>query len=166
MERASKASESLILFSFDGRTLSAQPAENRKTQSKTRQMNTKKQWINSIVALTLFGAFGSVGASSAHAQATKRGWWIRVNGPKTEAALISFQIGTSKKDSRNWRTWKSGQRAEFDLPADFRDAAKLYIRATSTPRDKNAWFCVFYNNHGVEHFEFDGDEDHNMKQDD
>ena len=129
-------------------------------------MKTRRQRVGSVVAVALFGAFVSIGASSAHAQATKKGWWIRVNGPKTEASIISFQIGTSKRDSRNWRTWKSGQRVEFDVPADFRDVAQLYLRATSTPRDKNAWFCVFYKNHGVEHFEFDGDVDHRMEQHD
>ena len=126
-------------------------------------MKTRRQWVSSVVAVALFGAFVSVGASSAHAQATKRGWWIRINRAKTEASIISFQIGTSKTDSRSWRTWKSGQRVEFDVPANFRDLAQLYIRATSVPHDKNAWFCVFYKDHGVEHFEFDGDEDHNMK---
>src|SRR6266513_2567249 len=101
-------------------------------------MKTKKQWAGSLIAVALFGAFVSVGASSGHAQATKRGWWIRVNKSKTEASTISFQIGTSKKDSRNWRTWKSGQRMEFDLPSDIRNVASLYIRATSNPRDRKA----------------------------
>jgi len=54
---------------------------------------------------------------------------------------------------------------EFDVPADFRKAAQLYIRATSNPHDKKASFCAFYKDHGVEHFEFDGDEDHDMKPD-
>ena len=125
-----------------------------------------RQWLGSIIAVALLGAFVSVGASSAHGQAKKTGWWIRVNTAKTEAATISFQIGITKVDSRNWRRWKSGQRAEFDLPADFRKVAHLYIHATSSPHDKNASFCVFYKDHGVEHFEFDGDQDHNMKQDD
>ena len=129
-------------------------------------MITRRQWVGSVIAVALFGAFVSIGASSAHAQATKKGWWIRVNGPKTEASTISFQIGTSKKDSRNWRTWKSGQRVEFDVPIDLRNVAQLYLRATSSPHNKNVWFCVFYRDHGVEHFEFDGDVDHKMKQDD
>jgi len=55
---------------------------------------------------------------------------------------------------------------EFDVPADLRGVAELYIRATSTPHNKHAWFCVFYRDHGVEHFDFDGDVDHKMKQDD
>jgi hypothetical protein len=129
-------------------------------------MKTRKKWIGSVVAVALFGAFVSVCASSAHAQATKKGWWIRVNTTRMEASTISFQIGTSKEHSRNWRRWKSGQRVEFDVPGEFRNLAQLYVRATSNPHDKKAWFCVFYKDHGVEHFEFDGDEDHNMKRDD
>jgi hypothetical protein len=78
---------------------------------------------------------------------------------------ISFQIGTSKGDSRNWRTWKSGQRVEFDVPAKFRNAVELYIRAHSDPHQK-VYFCVFYRDHGVENFNFDGDSDHQMKQTD
>jgi hypothetical protein len=129
-------------------------------------MNSTRRWVSLVIAVALFGAFGSVGASSAHAQAKKTGWWIRVNTTKTEASAISFQIGTSKKDSRNWRAWKPGYRVEFDVPAALRNIAELYLRATTTPKGKNAWFCVFYRDHGVEHFEFDGDEDHNMKQSD
>src|SRR5690242_9332971 len=129
-------------------------------------MKIRRQWLGSLIAVALFGAFVSVGASSALARATKRGWWIRVNTTKTESSTISFQIGKSKDHRRTWRTWKSGQRAEFDVPADFRNLAQLYIHATSNPHDRNVWFCVFYKDHGVEHFEFDGDEDHNMKQDD
>ena len=129
-------------------------------------MKTRRQWVDPVLAIALFGALVSVGASPAHGQATKSGWWIRINAPKTEASTISFQIGPSKKDSGSWRTWKAGQRVEFDVPKELRDVARLYLHAASSPHKKNAWFCVFYRNHGVEHFEFDGDEDHNMKQDD
>jgi hypothetical protein len=62
--------------------------------------------------------------------------------------------------------WQPGQRVEFDVPAALRNAPRLYLHATTNPRDKHAWFCVFYGGHGVEHFKFDGDVDHNMKQDD
>jgi hypothetical protein len=128
-------------------------------------MKTRRQWIGSVVAAVFFGAFVSVGASPAHAQAKKKGWWIRVNTTNTAATIISFQIGTSKADSRNWRTWKQGQRVEFDLPAGLRNATQVYLRATSNPHQK-AYFCVFYKDHGVENFDFDGDSDHNMKQTD
>ena len=119
-----------------------------------------------MLAVALLAAFVSLGATSAHAQATKTGWWIRVNSGKTEAASISFQVGTSKADSRAWRSWQQGQRVEFDLPTALRNAPRVYLRGLSIPHDKKAWFCVFYRDHGVEHFEFDGDQDHNMKPDD
>ncbi|HEY4282494.1 MAG TPA: hypothetical protein VGM62_05465 [Chthoniobacterales bacterium] len=128
-------------------------------------MKTLRQYVGSVIAIALLGAFVSVGASSAQAQAKKTGWWIRVNTTKSVATLISFQIGTHKRDSQNWRTWKAGQRVEFDLPANFRNAAELYIRAHSDPHQK-AYFCVFYRDHGVENFDFDGDSDHHMKQSD
>ena len=123
-----------------------------------------RQSVGSLVAIALFGAFMSVGASSVHGQAKKTGWWIRVNTTRMTASAISFQIGTSKEKSRTWRIWKSGQRVEFDVPTDFRRVAELYIRAMSNPHDAKAAFCVFYKDHGVEHFAFDGDEDHHMKQ--
>jgi len=128
-------------------------------------MKISRQWIGSVFAIALLGAFVSVGASSANAQAKKTGWWIRVNSTRGVEIPISFQIGTSKGDSRNWRTWKSGQRVEFDVPAKFRNAAELYIRAHSDPQQK-VYFCVFYRDHGVENFNFDGDSDHQMKQTD
>src|SRR5215469_15128934 len=128
-------------------------------------MKTRKRWVSSLIATALVGAFIGFGASSAEARATKQGWWIRVNTQKTEASTISFQVGTSRLDRQNWWTWKSGQFTEFDLPAALRNAPRLYIRGIAEPRRKHAWFCVFYRDHGVRHFKFDGDEDHNLKQD-
>jgi hypothetical protein len=129
-------------------------------------MKSNRQLVGSAIAVALFGVLMSVGASSAHAQAKKTGWWIRVNTTRTEAASISFRIGTSKHDSRNWRAWRQGYRVEFDVPVALRNAPELYLHATTNPHDKDAWFCVFYRNHGVEHFEFDGDGDHQMRQTD
>lgn len=40
---------------------------------------------------------------------------------------------------------------------------KLHLRAKADPKGKKAAFCVFFGNHGVEHFEFDGDKDHNLE---
>lgn len=98
--------------------------------------------------------------------ASKAGWWVRVNTSKTEASSITFQIGTSKKDRRDWRTWNSNQETEFDVPDAFLTVSELYIHGTSNPNDKNSWFCVFYKANGVKHFDFDDDEDHEMKQTD
>ena len=130
-----------------------------------------------MVAVALFGALVSVAASSAHAQKTtttttvtktkvakvdKTGWWIRVDTGKTVASSISFQVGLTRADRHDWRTWIAGESAEFDLK-EMRTWPKLHIRAKTDPKGKKAVFCVFYGNHGVEHFEFDGDVDKNMK---
>jgi hypothetical protein len=142
-------------------------------------MKTRTQSVGLLIAVALFGALVSVGASANAAEKvttvtkvtkvtklTKAGWWIRVNPEKTSATTVSFQIGMSKKDSKMWRTWTPGQSLEFDVPAALLNAAKLYIRATTDPKNKHALFCVFYMDHGVEQFHFDGDVDHEMKPSD
>jgi hypothetical protein len=126
-------------------------------------MKTRKQWAGLLIAVALLGAFANAGAAPVRKQATKAGWWIRINAEKTHASAISFQVGMRKKDSRMWRTWAAGQMMEFDLPLELRNAAELYVKATTTPHNKEASFCVFFQNHGVEHFKFDGDKDHQMK---
>ena len=129
------------------------------------------------MAIALLGAFLSVGASSADAQKTtttttvtktrvakvnKAGWWIRIDTEKTVASSISFQVGLTRADRKEWRTWTAGEPAEFDL-GEMREWPKLHIRAKTDPKNKKAVFCVFYGDHGVEHFKFDGDKDDNMK---
>lgn len=136
-----------------------------------------RQWVGSVIAIIVLATFASVGASSTHAQTTKTttvtktkvtkvtktGWWIRIDTQKTMASTISFQAGMTRADRRNWRIWTAGEPAEFDLPADLRNLPKLHLRGITDPKSKDAVFCVFYQNHGVEHFEFDGDKDDNME---
>ncbi len=120
----------------------------------------------------------SGGALSAHAQTsktttvtkvtkvkqvTKTGWWIRVNSQKTAASTISFQVGMTRADRHDWRTWTAGEPEEFDLPIELRNLPKLYVRGITDPKSKDAVFCVFFADHGVQHFKFDGDKDENMK---
>src|SRR5438046_8424944 len=120
-------------------------------------MKTTRQWVGSLIAVTLFGAVMSVGASSDAAEKvtttttkvtktklTKAGWWIRVHPEKTSASTFWIQIGTTRKDSKMWRTWKPGEAQEFDVPAELLNAARLYLRGTTDPHDKHARFCVFY----------------------
>ena len=140
-------------------------------------MKTRK-WFGSVIAVILLGTFASVGASSAQAQKTttktttvtktkvakvnKTGWWIRIDTAKTVASSITFQVGLTRADRKDWRTWTAGEPAEFDL-AEMREWPKLHIRGKTDPKNKKAVFCVFYGDHGVEHFDFDGDKDENMK---
>ena len=98
--------------------------------------------------------------------ATRTGWWIRFDTRKTEASSCALQIGTSKKDRREWRTWHSNEVPEFDVPPDFLNVENLYIHAIANPDDKNVWFGVYYRNDGVKHFDLDNDEDHDMNQKD
>ena len=134
-----------------------------------------KRWFGSVIAIALFAVFAV--ASPANAQKTtttttvtktkvakvnKTGWWIRIDTEKTVASSISFQVGLTRADRKEWRTWTAGEPAEFDL-AEMREWPKLHIRAKTDPKNKKAVFCVFYGDHGVEHFKFDGDKDNNMK---
>ena len=136
-----------------------------------------RQRFGSVLAVILLGALVSTGASSAHAQKTKTtttvtktrvakvnkaGWWIRIDTEKTVASSISFQVGLTRADRHDWRTWTAGEPAEFDL-MEMREWPKLHIRAKTDPKGKKAVFCVFFGNHGVEHWDFDGDKDDNMK---
>src|SRR6476620_1608444 len=131
-----------------------------------KQMKTTRQWIGSLIAVALFGALMGGGGSSASAaqkvtKPTKAGWWIRVHPEKTSATTVWFKIGMTKKDSKLWRTWKPGEAVEFDVPAELISAAKLYIHGTTDPHDRHARFCVFYMDHAVREFHFDGYVDHN-----
>ena len=139
-------------------------------------MKIKSHWIRAAIAIILGGVI-SVGASSALAQTTtttkvtkttkvtnvtKSGWWIRVNSQKTVASTISFQVGMTRADRHEWRTWTAGEPEEFDLPIELRNSPKLYLRGITDPKNKDAVFCVFFGDHGVQHFKFDGDKDENM----
>jgi hypothetical protein len=143
-------------------------------------MKTTRQSVGGLIAVALFGALMSVGAASASAAekvttvtkttkvatVTKAGWWIRVNPDKTSATEFWIKIGTSKKDSKLWRTWKPGEPVEFDVPADLLNVAKLYLHGQTTPHEKHASLCVFYMAHGVEKVHFAGYVDRSMKQTD
>jgi hypothetical protein len=134
--------------------------------------------FGSLIAIALLGAFLCVGAPSAFAQKTttatttvtkikkrrviKTGWWIRIDTSKTTASSIMFQAGLTRADRKDWRTWMAGEPAEFDL-GEMREWPKLHLRMKTDPKKGRAVFCVFYGDHGVEHFNFDGDKDDNMR---
>lgn len=100
----------------------------------------------------------------AAADASKAGWWLRVDTKKTEATAIVLQVGANKTDLRAWRTWRAGEPAEFDLPAEWLQAAELVLRATADPDDEDVWFCVYFKGNGVRRFDFDTHEVATLKQ--
>jgi hypothetical protein len=97
-------------------------------------------------------------------QATKTGWWIRINPTATTAQTITFQIGTNKFQREEWRVWNSGQPAEFDVPEKYMQFPSLYVRGNVTPIGKFATLCVMYKDRGVEHMSFDDDDSETMRQ--
>ncbi|MFL6590233.1 MAG: hypothetical protein ACJ8M4_08675 [Chthoniobacterales bacterium] len=146
-------------------------------------MKTNRHWFGLVIAVALLGAIGTVDASPGQLETktttkttrttktkvmtvpavTKTGWWIRVNTQKTVASVIRFQIGMTRADRHEWRTWTAGEPEEFDVPIELRGLNHLYLRGITEPKSKDAVFCVFFGDHGVQHFKFDGDKDENMK---
>jgi hypothetical protein len=119
-----------------------------------------------VMAMLVAVVLGAASPDRADAQASKAGWWVRVDTKKTEATGIGLQLGTSKDDRRDWRTWRTKEPAEFDLPADFMQRTQVYLHATALPDDEDVWFCVFYKAAGVRRFDFDTTEGATLKQTD
>jgi len=101
----------------------------------------------------------------AASSARKDGWWIKVDTTRQESPTITFSIGSNNHTIEAWRTWNSGEPAEFDVPDKFKNINPLYIKAQSSG-GRNSWFCMMYRGDGVKHFDFDDDEDHEESQSD
>ncbi len=95
----------------------------------------------------------------------KDGWWIKVRKKKQESPTITLSIGAKKDTVEPWKTWNTGEDLEFDVPEKFTNVKELYIKAQSSG-DKKSWFCMMYKGDGVQHFDFNNDEEHQQKQDD
>jgi hypothetical protein len=133
-------------------------------------MKLKHLTVTAAIALVIVAGHFLSKPQAAHAEppkpATKAGWWIKVRTDKTEATSITFQIGTREKDREDWRTWKSSDPTEFDVPDKYLQVQRLYIRGTANPTGRNAWFCMMYKDHGVKHLDFDDSEDQEKQQSD
>ena len=96
--------------------------------------------------------------------ATKSGWWVRIHPSLTTAQAVTLQIGTSKLQREEWRVWRTGEPVEFDVPANYQQAPRLYVRGNVTPIGKYADLCVMYKTRGVEHMGFDDDDSDTANQ--
>ena len=105
-------------------------------------------------------------AAAAASAATRSGWWIRIDPTLTTAQAITFQIGTDKLHREEWRVWRVGEPAEFDVPANYLQVPRLYLRGNVTPIDKIASLCLMYKTRGVEHMEFNDDDSDTKRQTD
>lgn len=133
-------------------------------------MKMKRLIVTVGIAFAIAAGFFVIKPQMAQAEptkaATKTGWWIKVRTDKTEATSITFQIGTKEKDREDWRTWKSSDPTEFDVPDKYLQVQRLYIHGTANPTGRNAWFCMMYKDHGVKHMDFDDSEDQEKQQSD
>jgi hypothetical protein len=96
--------------------------------------------------------------------ASKQGWWVRIHPSLTTAQTITFQIGTSKVQREEWRVWRTGEPLEFDVPANYQQVPRLYLRGNVSPIGKYADLCVMYKTRGVEHMGFDDDDSDTANQ--
>jgi hypothetical protein len=86
--------------------------------------------------------------------AVKDGWWIRVN-PGNQADNLSWRFGPARNRlSTPIRWWKDQNPIEFDLPAAQRGVPTLHVAAIGLPYTQPVSFCLFFQNHGVQLFEF------------
>jgi hypothetical protein len=102
--------------------------------------------------------------ASGSSQATKSGWWIRINPSATTAQSITFQIGASKLQREEWRVWSAGEPVEFDVPERYSQIPRLYVRGNVTPIGKIATLCMMYKARGVESMSFDDDDSETKSQ--
>jgi hypothetical protein len=90
----------------------------------------------------------------AAAPVTRDGWWIRVN-PANHANNLSWRFGAARNRlGTPQRWWKDQTQLEFDLPAAERGLKVLHLAAIGLPYKDAVSFCLFFQDHGVELFEF------------
>ena len=98
-------------------------------------------------------------------EAKKDGWWINAGIQKKNPQMLIFYVGSSSGSYGFWRVWNPGDPAEFDIPDEYRNVPMLFIKAQTTS-GVQCRFCVMYKSKGVRQFEYDLEEDREMKQSD
>ena len=122
---------------------------------------------NSLVIGVLVVLLSLAGVVAADSKPVNHdGWWIRFESDKTACDSIDLDVGIVKDTSKKWMTWKKGDAAEVELPADYRQASAIYVRAVAHPDGRSAAFLLMYKDHIAQAFNFHGDEDHSVKQTD
>ena len=130
-------------------------------------MNTRIGAVALIVGMAIAPAFAVQPQQQKETPLfTKAGWWVRVDGLKTDAASITLQIGTKSDNRREWRAWHTGDSFDFNVPMDLQAVKEIYVQATANPSGKNTRFCVYFQNTGIKRFDFSGDKNEQIKQSD
>ena len=97
-------------------------------------------------------------------EAKKDGWWIKASAQK-QGSMIGLYVGSSRGSYGFWRVVNPEDPLEFDVPDEYRNSPTLYILAQTTSGFE-CQFCVMHKDKGIKHFEFDLEEDHEMKSSD
>jgi hypothetical protein len=116
-----------------------------------------------IVFVCVFLFVGGVFAQEAKQEVKKDGWWINANIQKQNPQMMIFYVGSSSGSYGFWRVWNPGDPVQFDIPEEYRNVPTLFIKAQTTSGAK-CRFCVMYKSKGVRQFEYDLEEDREMKQ--
>jgi hypothetical protein len=145
--------------------LSAQSASNRRvTNAQWRYWRIK---VRNILFVFIAVAFllGGIAFTQQPDAAKKDGWWINASIQKQNPQMMVFYVGSGSGSYGFWKVWNPGDPVEFDIPDEYRNVPKLYIKAQTTSGLK-CRFCVMFKTKGTRHFEYDLEEDHEMKQSD
>jgi hypothetical protein len=117
-----------------------------------------------IVSLCLLLFGGSAFAQAPKKEPAKKdGWWLKVNPEGTQ--MIGFYVGATSNSYGFWTVWNPGDPVEFDISNEYRNSPTLYVLA-QTATGAKCRFCVMNKSKGAQHFEFDLEEDHEIKQTD
>ena len=118
-----------------------------------------------IIAVFLFTGSALAQFGPPTKEATKEGWWIKVNTEDPESQMMGFYVGASESSYGFWTVWNPKSPAEFDVSEEYRNSPTLFILAQTTSGQK-CGFCLMYKNKGVKYFEFNLEDSHEVKQSD
>jgi hypothetical protein len=96
---------------------------------------------------------------------SKDGWWIRVDATATKATRIDWQFGTTTGNFNANASWQRSGHVEISVTPALRSGKVIQIKATTTPADASASFCVFFHQQSVAVFRFSGTENRQLNID-
>jgi hypothetical protein len=133
--------------------------------------------MSTVLAAALSGGLTTVGSAESYrapqanragavlpGPVTKSGWWIRVS-PANQANNLSWRFGGQRNRlGTPVRWWQGESPNEFDLPAAQRGLPTLHVAAIGLPYTEPVSFCLFFQDHGAELFEFTAEKNAAVEQ--
>ena len=116
-----------------------------------------------FITISLFLSVGLF-AQEIAPEVKKDGWWVKIDNSNNPQEIILY-VGSNSGSYGFWQAWGPGDPVQFDVSDEYRKSEKIYVRGQTTT-GLSSRFCVMYQSRGVRHFDFDLEEDHEMKQSD